>query len=211
MSSSTSEMERELRALIGAVVTLNESINALNTSVWAIKNDVKNLQDRLENEVNNLRRTIEVTRENLEERINESKERLEQHIMSTKVELNRRINEAEDKLNRHLIAQGEILEMNSDALLSSIALQLLCEVLGRAASKTHIIIGQLDGDPLLILEESDQIQLVLLARKNGKDEIKELEKQLRNYTGKKVVTDVLTMRTTKAGIVRLAKLISHII
>ena len=221
MSYYPSDIDRKLEILY----ELYESIKRLERYIENYTTIIREQQKELEKEVDSLKEIIKVTEEkleDLEEQINETRkevnslkekievtrEELEERITNTKVELNRRIENAEKTLNDHLVMQDEILEMNSNALLNSITLQLLYGILRRANSKEHIIIGQLDNEPLFILEEADQIQVVLLTRKGGGEKIKELEKLLQNYTGKKVMTDILTMKTTERGIVPLTKIVS---
>jgi chromosome segregation ATPase len=202
MSWSIDRLEREISQLYSA-------INSLNSLVY----DLVKIQDKVVKELNRLGKEIEGIKDEMNE-IKEKVSKLEDDLEKTKQELSKQINavqhkvkeveerveKAEENLNDHLSQQDKVLEHNSEALLNNLVMQYVLNIVDRAASSSHIVLGYLNEKPFIVVETSEYIELILISSEVLKEDLEALNKirdALSEYTDKEVKYNILTTSVTK--------------
>ena len=209
-------IEKELERAKGYIWNLNARIEGVRNELMSEINETKEyLEQRIENVRKELKDEINKTKEHLEQRIekaeqrienvrkelrneiNETRKYLEGKIAETEQRLGARIRETEQRLDQHLAEQDRVLEIHGEGLLSSAIMQLVGTLMPRLAPSTHVVVGQFNSYPLIVVEDEDRINLFCVVKEENQsvaEQVKRLAHLIRRYTGKDVDTRIYAMK-----------------
>jgi len=198
-------IEKELERAKGYIWNLNARIEGVRNELMSEINETKEyLGQRIENVRKELKDEINKTKEHLEQRIEKAEQRIENvrkelrnEINETRKYLEGKIAETEQRLDQHLAEQDRVLEIHGEGLLSSAIMQLVGTLMPKLAPSTHVVVGQFNSYPLIVVEDEDRINLFCVVKEENQsvaEQIKRLAYLIRKYTGKDVNASIYAMK-----------------
>jgi len=182
MADRVDRLEKEVGSLSSRVSGLESAIGSLAKELGDIKESISYLENELEK-----------ARRELGDRIAKVESRVE------KVE--GRIDEVEKNLDQHLARQDVVLQRNSEALLNSLAMQFVVNVVSKVASSAHVVLCHLNEKPLIVIEFGNDIYVTLISVEVLKEDLRTLEnlsKVLKEYSDKEVKYSILATGVSEA-------------
>jgi len=183
---------------------MSSELSSILRNINDIYNELRMLNARIENIEYEIRETrkyldqrIEEVRKELEKEIDATRAYLERKIAETEQRLGTRIRETEQRLDQHLAEQDRVLEVHGEGLLSSAVMQLMGTLMPRLAPSTHVVVGQFNSYPLIVVEDEDRINLFCVVKEENQsvaEQVKRLAHLIRRYTGKDVDTRIYAMK-----------------
>jgi len=217
--------------LEGYIARIGEEVERTEEYIRNLNARIEEVREELESEINETRERIEEirnelmseinkTKEYLEQRIEEVREELESEINATRVylegkiaeteqRLGARIRETEQRLDQHLAEQDKVLEIHGEGLLGSAVMQLIGVLMPRLTPSTHVVVGQFNSYPLIVVEDEDRVNLICVVKEENRDvaeQMKRLAHLIRRYTGKDVDVGIYAMKPKEGAPLWLTRL-----
>jgi len=218
MYNGLKRLERELYSLRAELSNVNSRISSLEKDVADIgaglekvKEGIRELNDRIDRVRTELTGKIDETRKYLNQRIENTRRELKKEINETRDHLEKKIADTEQRLDQHLAEQDEVLEIHGEGLLDSAVMQLMGILMPRLAPSTHVVVGQFNLYPLIVVEDEDRINLFCVVKEENQsvaEQIKRLAHLIHRYTGKDVNASIYAMKPREGAPLWLLRLAS---
>ncbi|MCC6057193.1 MAG: hypothetical protein LM583_11000, partial [Desulfurococcaceae archaeon] len=158
MSQVNDELETPAYLLFSEIKSLKDAVDKLIDNLRQLTEEVDKIKDEMieiKKKVGELEDDLKKTSQELSEQINEVKHKV--------IKVEKRVKEAEENLNNHLFQQDKVLEHNSEVLLNNLLMQYVLNIVDRVAPSSHIILGYLNEKPFIVIETTEDIQLILIS------------------------------------------------
>jgi chromosome segregation ATPase len=196
VSQVNDELKTPAHLLFSEIKSLKDAVDKLIDNLRQLTEEVDKIKDEMieiKKKVGELEDDLKKTSQELSEQINKVKHKV--------IKVEKRVKEAEENLNNHLFQQDKVLEHNSEVLLNNLVMQYVLNIVDRVAPSSHIILGYLNEKPFIVIETTEDIQLILISTEVLMEDIETLNKirdVLSEYTDKEVKYNILTTSVTKS-------------
>ncbi|ADM27639.1 hypothetical protein Igag_0816 [Ignisphaera aggregans DSM 17230] len=216
VTTAVSTIHSRIESLERTVANIVIELGRIEKSLQILNKRIENVRKELEKEISATRvyleQRIENVRIELNNQINATRTYLEGRIVETEKRLNERIDKTEQRLDQHLAEQDRVLEIHGEGLLGSVVMQLMNSLIPRITPTTHVVVGQFNSYPLIVIEEADYIYMVYIVKEEDQgliEQIRLFEDSLRRYTGKDVKRYILAMKPKEETPLWLARILDE--